>query len=126
MDLQLTDKVAIVTGSSRGLGLASAKALAAEGCRVTLCARGAERLEQAADDVRAVAPSASNVMVVAADVSTEAGVRTIVERTIEEWAGVDILVNNVGVARGGDIVVTSDAEWLAAFDQTRFPAIRAA
>jgi 3-oxoacyl-[acyl-carrier protein] reductase len=125
MDLHLTDKVAIVTGSSRGLGLASARALAAEGCRVTLCARGAERLEEAAVEVRAVAPSASNVMVVAADVSTEAGVRAIVERTIEEWAGVDILVNNVGVARGGGIVETSDAEWQAAFDQTLFPAIRA-
>ncbi|MPZ18841.1 MAG: SDR family oxidoreductase [Luteitalea sp.] len=125
MDLHLTDKVAIVTGSSRGLGLASAKALAAEGCSVTLCARGAQRLEEAAEEVRAVARSASNVMAVAADVATEAGVRTIIERTVGAWAGVDILVNNVGVARGGGIVETSDAEWQAAFDQTLFPAIRA-
>ena len=50
MDLLLTDKVAIVTGSSRGLGRASALALAAEGCRVTLCARGAEELREAARD----------------------------------------------------------------------------
>lgn len=125
MDLYLTDKVAIVTGSSRGLGLASARALVAEGCRVTLCARGAQRLEAAAAEVRTVAPRASNVMAVAADAATEAGVRTIVERTVEEWTGVDILVNNVGVARGGGIVETSDAEWQAAFDQTLFPAIRA-
>src|SRR5918995_1174503 len=51
MDLQLQGKSAIITGSSRGLGLASAKALAAEGCRVCLCARGREALEQAASDV---------------------------------------------------------------------------
>jgi 3-oxoacyl-[acyl-carrier protein] reductase len=125
MDLHLTNKVAIVTGSSRGLGLASAVALAAEGCCVTLCARGAERLEEAAAGVRAVARGASHVMAVAADVATEAGVRTIVDRTVDQWAGVDILVNNVGVARGGGIVETSDAEWQAAFDQTLFPAIRA-
>ncbi|MPY89174.1 MAG: SDR family oxidoreductase [Luteitalea sp.] len=125
MDLHLTEKVAIITGSSRGLGLASAKALAAEGCRVTLCARGAPTLEQAAADVRAVARSASDVLTVAADVATEAGVHNVVERTVEKWGGADILVNNVGVARGASIVDTPDAEWQAAFDQTLFPAIRA-
>ena len=49
MDLGLTDKVAIVTGSSRGLGLASAAALLREGCRVTICARGEARLKEAAE-----------------------------------------------------------------------------
>ena len=53
MDLRLTDKVAIVTGSSRGIGRAIAAGLAAEGCRVTLCARGAEALEQSAAELRA-------------------------------------------------------------------------
>ena len=55
MDLGLTDKIAIVTGSSRGLGLASARALVAEGCRVCLCARGEERLAEAAIEVEAAA-----------------------------------------------------------------------
>ncbi len=55
MDFGLTDKVAIVTGSSRGLGLASARALVAEGCRVCLCARGEERLAEAALEVEAAA-----------------------------------------------------------------------
>ena len=51
MDLGLTDKVALVTGSSRGLGLASARALVAEGCRVCICARGEESLAGAAIEV---------------------------------------------------------------------------
>ena len=57
MDLDLTGKIAIVTGSSRGLGLASAMALVREGCHVTLCARGEARLRQAADEVRMAAPA---------------------------------------------------------------------
>jgi 3-oxoacyl-[acyl-carrier protein] reductase len=55
MDLQLTHKVAIVTGSSKGLGFASAKALVAEGCRVCICARGADALDQAAAELRRLA-----------------------------------------------------------------------
>src|SRR5687768_11453298 len=55
MDLQLNDKVAIVTGSSRGIGLAIAHALAAEGCRITLCARTDARLRQAASEVEQTA-----------------------------------------------------------------------
>src|SRR5687768_6449288 len=122
MDLQLQGKAAIVTGSSRGLGLASAKALAAEGCRVCLCARGAEALEQAAADVRAMATT--HVISVAADLSSPAGAETVVRATLEAFGSVDILVNNVGTAKGSDIVNTADAEWQEAFDHTLYPAIR--
>jgi len=125
MDLGLTDKVAIVTGSSRGLGLASARALVAEGCRVCICARGEERLAEAAIEVEAAARKPGMVAAVQADVSTLAGVELVIERTIETFGGLDILVNNVGKAGGGDILQTSDAEWQAAFDETLFPAIRA-
>jgi 3-oxoacyl-[acyl-carrier protein] reductase len=123
MDLGLTDKVAIVTGSSRGLGLASARALVAEGCRVCICARGEERLAEAAIEVEAVAKKPGMVIAVQADVSTPAGVTLIIERTLETFAGLDILVNNVGRAAGGDILGTTDAEWQAALDETLFPAI---
>jgi 3-oxoacyl-[acyl-carrier protein] reductase len=125
MDLALTDKVAIVTGSSRGLGLASARALVAEGCRVCLCARGEERLAEAAVEVEAAAKRPKMICAVQADVSTEAGIDLVITRTLETFGGLDILVNNVGRAGGGDLLATTDAEWQAAFDETLFPAIRA-
>lgn len=125
MDLHLTDKVAIVTGSSRGLGLASARALVAEGARVCICARGEERLAEAAIEVEAVAKKPGMVAAVQADLSTLAGVELVMERTLETFGGLDILVNNVGRAAGGDIVATTDAEWQDALDETLFPAIRA-
>lgn len=125
MDLGLTDKVAIVTGSSRGLGLASARALVSEGCRVCLCARGAERLAEAALEVEAAARKPNMVTAVQADVSTPAGIDMVVARTVETFGHLDILVNNVGRAGGSDLLGTSDAEWQAAIDETLFPAIRA-
>jgi 3-oxoacyl-[acyl-carrier protein] reductase len=124
MQLQLTEKVAIITGSSRGLGLASARALAAEGCRVVLCARGAAQLETAAAAVESSAGPGAAVLAVTADVSTPDGAATVVARAVETFGRLDILVNNVGKAGGTDIVSTPDAEWQSAFDQTLFPAIR--
>ena len=125
MNLDLTDKIAIVTGSSRGLGLATARALVEEGCRVTVCARGEARLNEAAGELRRLAGAADRVLSVAADVSTADGVEALVRRTVEAFGGLDILVNNVGVARGAGIADTTDAEWQEAFDQTLFPAVRA-
>ncbi len=125
MDLGLTDRIAVVTGSSRGLGLASARALVAEGCRVCLCARGPERLAGAAIEVEAAAKRPNMVAAVQADVSTAAGVELVIARTVETFGGLDILVNNVGRAAGADLLDTADSEWQAAFDETLFPAIRA-
>jgi 3-oxoacyl-[acyl-carrier protein] reductase len=129
MDLQLAGKAAIVTGSSRGLGLASAKALAAEGCSVCLCARGAEALEKAAVDVRGSDSGSGSevrrqIIAVAADLSTPEGAQRVVDRTLEAFGAIDVLVNNVGTAKGTDIVNTTDAEWDEAFDHTLYPAIR--
>lgn len=125
MDLALSDKIAVVTGSSRGIGLAVARALVAEGCRVCICARGPERLAEAALEVEAAAKKPNMVIAVQADVSTVDGVSLVIERTAETFGGLDILVNNVGRAAGTDLLDTSDAEWQAAFDETLFPAIRA-
>lgn len=124
MDLQLTGKVAIVTGSSKGLGLASARALAAEGARVTLCARGAASLDAAVAEVRGLARAPEDVIGVAADVSTEAGVAQICDATVAAFGGVDILVNNVGLGKGAGLLDTPDEVWQQAVDQTLFPAIR--
>src|SRR3954469_7439999 len=110
MNLDLNEKVAIITGSSRGLGLASARALAAEGCDVCLCARGEERLAAAVREVESAASGGRGIGV-HADVSTAQGVADVVQRTVDRFGGVDILVNNVGRAAGADLVGTSDEEW---------------
>ena len=125
MDLGLAGKVAIITGSSRGLGLASARALVAEGCSVCICGRGEDTLSEAALALAAVAVAPAEVLAVRADLSTEQGIRDVVDATLARFGGVDVLVNNVALARGGDIVNTTDADWQEAFDQTLFPAIRA-
>jgi 3-oxoacyl-[acyl-carrier protein] reductase len=125
MDLGLIDKIAIVTGSSRGLGLACAVSLATEGCKVCLCGRTESTLNDAAKTVGAAAGDARRVTTVAADVSTPDGIAQVIDRTVASFGGIDVLVNNVGLARGGDLLGTSDAEWQEAIDQTVFPAIRA-
>ena len=125
MDLGLAGKIAIVTGSTRGLGFASAAALLAEGCFVTICARGETGLADAVGMLREQPGGRERVLAVQADVSTEKGVADVLFRTVETFGGLDILVNNVGLAKGSDIVGTSDAEWQEALDQTLFPAIRA-
>jgi 3-oxoacyl-[acyl-carrier protein] reductase len=125
MDLGLQDKVAIVTGSSRGLGLASAAALVEEGCRVTICARGEETLLQSASELRRIANSEERVLTVSANMASDEGVQRVITRTVEVFGGIDILVNNVGLGRGATITDTSDADWQEAIDQTLFPAIRA-
>jgi 3-oxoacyl-[acyl-carrier protein] reductase len=124
MNLLLTGQVAIVTGASRGLGLATARALAEEGCRVAICARGADALASAAAELTGIAERASDVLAVQADVSTPIGAERVVADTAERFGRIDILVNNVGKAGGSDIVSTADAEWHSAIDQTLFPAIR--
>jgi 3-oxoacyl-[acyl-carrier protein] reductase len=124
MDLQLADKTAIVTGSSKGLGLAAARALAAEGCRVVICARGRDALDVAAAALGATTGDPDRVLAIEADVSTADGAAAVVSRTLDRFGRIDILVNNVGKAGGGDIVATPDTEWQSAIDQTLFPAIR--
>ena len=125
MNLGLTNKVAVVTGSSRWLGLATAKSLAAEGCRVCISARGEERLRDAAAEVSRAAGDANRVLAVAADLTTADGVQSVVERATSAFGGLDILVNNLGVAGGAGLLDTSDEQWQEAFDQTLIPAIRA-
>jgi len=124
MDLGLRDKVALITGSSRGLGLATARSLALEGCHVMLTARGADALAKAASDLQAIA-GGDAVASHLADLATEDGVGRAIDAAIHQFGGLDILVNNMGLARGGDLLQTTDAEWQEAIDQTLLPAIRA-
>jgi 3-oxoacyl-[acyl-carrier protein] reductase len=125
MDLGLRDKVALITGSSRGLGLASAKSLAAEGCVVTLCARTEATLQAATREVASAAGGHDRVLAVVADLMQPEGVARVVQRTVEVFGGIDVLVNNVGAARGGGLLDTPDEAWQAAIDETLMPAVRA-
>jgi 3-oxoacyl-[acyl-carrier protein] reductase len=122
VDLHLTDKVAIVTGSSRGIGKAIAAALAAEGCRLTLCARDAGVLERTAVDLR---NAGAKVLAVTADVGKPEDPARVVEETARAFGRIDILVNNVGGARtAGPFLETADPAWQGALDLNVMTAVR--
>ncbi|GAA4861154.1 SDR family NAD(P)-dependent oxidoreductase [Actinomycetospora straminea] len=100
MDLDLGGRVAIVTGASRGIGLACARALATEGAHVVLVGRDADTLEGAAGRVRSAGP-ASTVLTIVADTTDDAAVRTMVDRAVGVLGGVDVLVNAAARPAGG-------------------------
>jgi 3-oxoacyl-[acyl-carrier protein] reductase len=120
MDLGLGGRVAIVTGSSRGIGRAIATSLAAEGAHVVLNARGAEALEAVANDLRS---RGRQVEAVAADVGSQAGCQTLVEQATDRFGQVDILVNNVG-GGGASSLMAADGEWSEALDLQFWPSLR--
>lgn len=115
MDLELSGKRALVTGGSRGIGRAIAAALAAEGARVAIAARGAEDLQAAADDLRA--RGAAEVVTVRADVSTEVGAVGAVQEALDALGGLDALVNNAGGSLGsGPFDKATGAQWQQVLD----------
>ena len=99
MELGLTNKIAVVGASSKGLGKAIALGLAYEGARVTICARDNEVLEQTADEIRE--KTETDVLAVPTDVSQPNQVENLINRTISHFGGIDILVNNAGGPRAG-------------------------
>jgi 3-oxoacyl-[acyl-carrier protein] reductase len=123
MDLGLNDRVAIVTGSSKGLGFSSAKALISEGCRVVICARTPEPLQEARRRLAEIAGE-DRVLAVAVDLSRASGAQELVDSTVATFGGIDILVNNIGLGRGGGLLDTADEVWQEAIDYTLIPAVR--
>jgi 3-oxoacyl-[acyl-carrier protein] reductase len=100
MNIDLSGKRVIVTGASRGIGLAIARAFAAEGARVAICARSEEAVNAAGDQL---AGQAQAVIARAVDVTDSEGVKAFVAEVAAAWGGVDVLVNNAGQGRGGNL-----------------------
>jgi 3-oxoacyl-[acyl-carrier protein] reductase len=122
MDLRLGDKVVLITGSSLGIGLATAKAFAAEGCRLMLSARTAEALRDAEAALHA---EGATVASVAADVTRPDGAEKLVAAAAATFGGIDILVNNVGGGGGGRTIADStDEDWRATLEINLLQTVR--
>ncbi len=124
MDLGLSGKVALVTGASRGIGRAIALCLAAEGCRVVLCARGRPALDAAVAEARQRAGAGGDATGVVADVTTADGVAALVEAGRALFGGIDVVVNNVGGSGARDFAAADEADFRAVLDRNFFPALR--
>ena len=119
MDLGLAGKVAIVTGSSRGIGRGIAARLAEEGANVVLCARGGDELDSA---VRSINGSGRAIGIVA-DVATPEGAAAVVAAAVDQLGGVDIVVNNVGGSGAKSFADMDAADLQAVLDKNVFPAV---
>jgi NAD(P)-dependent dehydrogenase (short-subunit alcohol dehydrogenase family) len=121
MDLGLDGKVAIITGGTQGIGKATAVRLAGEGAKVVICARGQERLDESAQEIRS---RGAQVHPVAVDVSTPAAAGRIVDEALRAFGRIDILVNNAGTSATGAFESVADEVWQADFNLKLFGAIR--
>ena len=119
MDLGLIDKRAFVSGSTAGIGLAIAQALAAEGATVTINGRTQKRVDEALSQIQSAIPNA-RISGVAADLSTEAGLAELL-RTLPS---VDILVNNLGIFAPQPFLEIPDDEWRRFFDVNVLSGVR--
>ena len=124
MDLELTGKVAVITGGSVGIGLAVARALAKEGVHVLLCARDEARLNKVAADIAAA--HAVRAVGVAADVSRADDIARVVATAGDTFGGVDILVNNAGTGSNETILAAPDDKWQYYWDLHVMASVRLA
>lgn len=118
MDLNLTNKVAVVTGASRGIGRAIAQVLSLEGMRLVLTARSLDLLEEVAGQCR------SEVVVVPTDLRQEDAPQALIDRAVERFGTIDLVVNNAGATKRGDFFEFSEADWYDGFALKFYGAVR--
>ena len=121
MDLGIKDRVAIVTGGSRGLGRMSALALAREGVNVAICGRTQSTLDKTVDELKSLGVSAVGIV---ADISEPTSAQTVYNGAVAELGPVDILVNNVGGRRGTTVMETTEEQFREGFEFNLFGSLR--
>lgn len=118
MELQLKDKIVVITGASRGIGSATARLFAAEGARLVLAARSRDLLDAVA------AHCGSETLVVADDLRQPDACVRLVESTIARFGHLDVLVNNAGATRRGSLLELGEEDWEDGFGLKFFAAMR--
>ena len=122
MDLELADKVALVTGGSKGIGKGISLALAAEGCKLAICARGQEALDETVEEAEAAGAEA---LALTADVTKKEDVDAVIDAVLDKWGRLDVLVNNAG----GEASITHtldepDETWARIYELNLWSCIR--
>ena len=114
MDLNLKDKIALITGASKGLGYATALQLAREGCKVVINGRDEERVKSAAEKISRDADS--QVIGLAGDASLPGMPEKLAQQTVDAFGGLDILITNTGGPKPGNIDSLDEAAWQSGID----------
>jgi len=122
MDLGLKNKVALVAASSKGLGYGIAKALAADGAKVSLCSRSADEVAAAA--VTIADEYGAETLATACDVRVASDIQAWVDKTVSAWGAIDCLVVNAGGPPAKTLVEVSEADFQAAFELTLLSSFR--
>jgi 3-oxoacyl-[acyl-carrier protein] reductase len=123
MDLGIAGRAAMIAAASKGIGKAVARALAKEGVRVSVAARGPEALEATKRELEALAPG-SPVLAVACDVAKAASIEAWFRKTIEAFGAVDILVTNTGGPPAARFMDLTEAQWREGIESTLFNVLR--
>ena len=121
MDLGLKGKVAVITGSTEGIGKATALKFAEEGAKVAICSRDAAKVKAAVDEIQ---KAGGEVFGMVADISKADDIEKFINGAVAKFGRLDIPVNNAGSSQRGKFLETEDAKWASDFELKVFGAIR--